>query len=33
MRLKKKKKDNEILFCVGSLYLMGEILEGIYDRF
>ena len=30
---KKEKKDNEILFCVGSLYLMGEILEGIYDRF
>ena len=25
---KKEKADDEILFCVGSLYLMGEILEG-----
>ena len=24
---KKEKADDEILFCVGSLYLMGEILE------
>jgi len=25
---KKEKADDEILFCVGSLYLMGELLEG-----
>ncbi|MFC2283422.1 MAG: dihydrofolate synthase, partial [Lachnoanaerobaculum saburreum] len=26
-----EKRDDEILFCVGSLYLMGEILTD--DRF
>ena len=26
-RAREEKKDDEILFCVGSLYLIGEILE------
>ena len=28
-----EKTEDEILFCVGSLYLIGEVLEEVYDRF